>query len=155
MKTAIVTGTSSGLGEHIARRLRGAGIYVVGLSRTSPNTVDVRDSSQVKQLANRILAETGRIDVLINNAGLVQPPLPLERTSDETLLNIFQTNVYGPFYTMRSVIPAMVKRNKGIIVNIASKSAIYPVPKLAVYSASKSALVNLTQAVAKELRNTK
>jgi short-subunit dehydrogenase len=79
----------------------------------------------------------------------------LERTSDDEFMNVFQTNVYGPFHIMRSVIPAMVKRNKGTIINIASKSAIYPVPGLAVYSASKSALVALTQAAAKELRNTK
>ena len=155
MKTAIVTGASRGLGAQIARRLRGAGIQVVGCSRTSPNPVDVRNSSQVNRLVADVLAETGRIDVLINNAGFVQSLRRLERTSDENLLNAFQTNVFGPFYTMRSVIPAMVKRNKGIIINIASKSAIYPVPKLAVYSASKSALVTLTQAVAKELRDTK
>src|SRR6266705_151489 len=151
MKTAIVTGASKGLGAQIARKLRGTGVQVVGWSRTSPNPVDVRDSSQVERHAATVLAQTGKVDVLINNAGFVQPLLPLARTSDESLLNAFQTNVYGPFYTMRSVIPSMVKRNEGMIINIASKSAIYPVPKLAIYSASKSALVSLTQAVAKEL----
>lgn len=154
-KTAIVTGASKGLGSQIARRLRRAGFHVVGYSRTSPNHVDIRDSSQVSRLAADVLEEKGKIDVLINNAGFVQSLSTLERTSDEDLLNAFETNVYGPFYNMRAVIPSMVKRNEGIIINIASKSAIYPVPKLAVYSASKSALVTLTQAVAKELKNTK
>jgi short-subunit dehydrogenase len=155
MKTAIVTGASKGLGAQIVRRLRRAGFHVVGFSRTSPNRVDVRDSSQVNRLVSEVLAERRGIDVLINNAGFVQSLTPLERTSDEDLLDTFETNVYGPFYTMRSVIPSMVRRNKGVIINIASKSAIYPVPKLAAYSASKSALVTLTQAVAKELRKTK
>ena len=154
MKTAIVTGASRGLGAQIARKLRGAGVKVIDGSRTSRHPVDVRDSLQVNSFTDHVLAETGRIDMLINNAGFVQSLGPLDHTSDDTLLNAFQTNVYGPFYAMRSVIPAMVKRNKGVIVNIASKSAIYPVPKLAVYSASKSALVTLTQAVAKELRST-
>ena len=154
MKTAIVTGASKGLGAQIARKLRGSGIQVLDWSRTSANPVDVRNSSQVQKMAANILAETEKVDILINNAGFVQTLLPLEQTSDEDLLSTFQTNVYGPFYTMRSVIPSMVKRNEGIIVNIASKSAIFAVPKLAAYSASKSALVTLTQAVAKELRNT-
>ena len=155
MKTAIVTGASRGLGAEVARLLRRGGLRVVSWSRTSPNPVDVRDPSQVNWLADRLLAETGRIDLLINNAGVIQSLHPLERTSDNELLSVFQTNVYGPLHTMRSVIPGMVKRNKGTIINITSKSAIYPVPGLAVYSASKSALVALTQAVAKELRNTK
>ncbi len=127
----------------------------MGWSRTSRNSVDVGDPSKVNQLADRVLAETGTIDILINNAGLIQSLHPLDRTSNDELLNMFQTNVFGPFYIMRSVIPAMIKRNNGTIINIASKSAIYPVPGLAVYSASKSALVALTQAAAKELRNTK
>src|SRR2546425_9959971 len=155
MKTAIVTGANKGLGAQIVRRLRAAGFHVVGCSRTSPNPLDVRDSAQVDKLVAGVLSESGRIDVLINNAGFVQSLSSLEQTSDESLLNAFQTNVYGPFYTMRSVIPSMVKRNEGMIINIASKSAIYPVPKLAIYSASKSALVSLTQAVAKELRDTR
>ena len=155
MKTAIVTGDSRGLGAQIARRLRAAGIQVVGCSRTSPTPVDVRDSSQVNRFVDNVLEETGGIDVLINNAGFVQSQFPLEQTSNRDLLSVFETNVYGPFYTMRSVIPGMIERNRGIIINIASKSAIYPVPKLAAYSASKSALVVLTQAVAKELRDTR
>ena len=153
-KTAIVTGASGGLGRLIAQRLSEAGYRVVDCSRTSLNPVDVREPKQVTRFITSVFAEFGRIDVVVNNAGYIQPLAPMSRTSDEALLNAFQTNAYGPFFVMRSVIPIMSRQGGGIIVNIASKAAIYTVPKLGVYSASKAALVSLTEAAAKELRNT-
>ena len=102
-----------------------------------------------------VLREAGRIDVLVNNAGAIYPNTPLlENTMDEDLFDCLQTHVRGPFLMMKKVIPVMRKQNSGVIVNIASKSAVYAVPGLAAYSASKAALVVLTQAAAKELRET-
>jgi NAD(P)-dependent dehydrogenase (short-subunit alcohol dehydrogenase family) len=154
MKTAIVTGASKGLGRLIAQRLSDERYRVVECSRSSPNPVDVRDPAQVRRFITGVRAKPGRIDVVVNNAGYVPPLGPLSLTKDEVLVNAFQTNTFGPFYIMRSIIPIMTKQGGGIIVNIASKAAIYTVPRLGVYSASKAALVSLTEAAAKELKNT-
>jgi NAD(P)-dependent dehydrogenase (short-subunit alcohol dehydrogenase family) len=153
-RTAIVTGATGSLGKLIVRKLEKAGLTVVGCSRTGPNRVDVRDPKQVRRFVTGLLKKQGRIDVLVNNAGHVQPLVSLERISDEELFKSFQTNTFGPLFMMRCVIPAMIKQNNGIIINIASKAAVYTTPLLGAYSASKAALVSLTQAGAKELRNT-
>ena len=116
--------------------------------------MDVRKPEQVAKLVQTVVSESGRIDVVVNNAGYVQPLSPISQTTGAVLLDSFQTNTFGPFFVMKNVIPIMQKQGKGTIVNIASKAAIYTVPELGAYSASKAALVSLTQAAAKELRNT-
>ena len=153
-KIAIITGASKGLGRLIAQRLGETGYGVVDVSRTSSRPVDVTKPDQVTKLIQRVASEHGRIDVVVNNAGYAHPVVPLSQITDEELFESFQTNTFGPFFVMRSVIPMMRRQGDGMIVNIASKAAIYTVPGLGAYSASKAALVSLTQAAAKELRNT-
>jgi NAD(P)-dependent dehydrogenase (short-subunit alcohol dehydrogenase family) len=153
-KTAIVTGATRGLGRIVAQILSDAGYRVADCSRTSPHPVDVRQPKQVSKFIANFVAKHGRIDVVVNNAGYVQPLAPLSRTSERVLQNAFQTNTFGPFFVMKTVIPIMRRQSQGMIVNIASKAAIYTVPNLGVYSASKAALVSLTEAAAKELSNT-
>ena len=155
MKVAIVTGTSRGLGQLIESNLRDAGYHVFGCSTHGPRAVDVRDRFQVSKFVADVLHEAGgRIDVLVNNAGVIYPSTPLETTMDEDLIDCLQTHVHGPFFMMKQVIPVMKAQKSGVIVNVASKSGVYTTPGLAAYSASKAALIALTQATAKELRET-
>lgn len=153
-KVAIVSGASKGLGRAIASALSREDFEVEGFSRSSEPSLDVGDSVQVRRFVERVVRMHGRIDALVNNAGFAQKLASVSELSDDVLSETFRTNVFGPFYMMRSVIPVMLKQDSGTIVNIGSKSAVFAVPNLAAYSASKAALVSLTQAAAKELRNT-
>lgn len=154
IKVAIVTGANQGLGALISQNLEGVGYRVIRPSRSSSMPLDVGDHPRVVKFVKDILAKNGRIDALVNNAGYSQPTSLLENTPDEDLLNCFQTNIFGPFFMMRAIVPIMTRQKSGTIVNICSKSAVFPVPRLAAYSSSKAALLSLTQAAAKELRNT-
>ena len=153
-KVAIVTGTSGSLGAWIEDVLVNASLRVVACSRSTRPSIDVRKPTQVSRFVAHTYARFGRIDGLVNNAGYTHPRSPLVMTPARSFLNSFETNVYGPFLTMRKVIPIMKDQGEGIIVNIASKAGVYSVPTLGAYSASKAALVSLTQSAAKELRNT-
>jgi NAD(P)-dependent dehydrogenase (short-subunit alcohol dehydrogenase family) len=154
MKTAVVTGASKGLGSLVATNLEGLGYRVIRASRTSGDRVNVTNPDKVHEFMSRVVAENGRIDVLINNAGFVRAPHPAETTTTEELRETFTTNVFGPFYMMKEAISVMKKQGEGIIVNVASKAGVYSVPGLGAYSASKAALLSLSQAVAKELKDT-
>lgn len=160
-KVAIVTGASSGLGLQIANDLHRNGYVVAVCSRHALKdtpfyceALDITDKTKVKNFVKKVAKKFGRIDLLINNAGYVHPSLPITGITDRQILDSFQTNVYGPFYFMREVIPIMKKQKEGKIINIASKSAVYANPTLAVYSASKSALLKMTESIAKEFRDT-
>ncbi len=163
MKVAIVTGASKGLGELIAHQLERQGFGLALCARTCADgwqstlkhtyRVNLRGPPEAERFVDSVIADFGRIDVLINNAGHGGPTGPFEDTSDMELLSCFETNVFGPFTLMRKVVPLMKKQGQGMIINIGSKSAVYANPHLAIYSASKSALVTMTQAVAKQFRD--
>ena len=153
-RVAIVTGTNGSLGALIEDALVVGGVRVAGCSRSTKPSIDIRKQGQVNRFVSHTYAKLGRIDVLVNSAGYTHPRLPLVTTPARGFLNSFETNVYGPFLTIRKVIPIMQDQGEGIIINIASKAGVYAVPTLGAYSASKAALVSLTQSAAKELRNT-
>jgi NAD(P)-dependent dehydrogenase (short-subunit alcohol dehydrogenase family) len=162
-KVVMITGSNGGLGRSIAVGLAHKG-YVLALcvrkldSHHSRNLfksktyeIDVRDPKVVHRVVSDVLRQNGRIDVLVNCAGMVHQLLPVEGISTESLKDCFETNIFGPFFMVREILPIMKRQGEGIIINVASKAAIVPVPYLAPYSASKAALVALTQAVAKEV----
>lgn len=171
-RVSIVTGASGGLGRFIARDLSRDGHVVVVSSRNTEalsrvyeegrkdggtymkHPIDIRDRAQVSVLIDKVLEKYGRIDVLVNSAGFVHPRLNLENVKNDDLLDCFETNVFGLFYLLERVIPVMKAQKSGVIINIASKSAKFAVPGLAVYSASKSASLVMMQALAKELSGT-
>jgi len=163
---AVVTGASSGIGRATAVELAARGATVVavarreellrevvaeiGGARASYLVCDVADSDAVSRAADRVLAEHGRIDVLVNNAGT-----PLHRAfmdcSVAELGRVMQVNYMGTVHWMRAALPAMVARGRGAVVNVASTAGAVPWTWEAGYSASKAAVIALTEAVAPEL----
>lgn len=156
----IVTGGGRGIGRATSQAFTDAGATVcigdldVDLAReVSPYAyqVDVTDRASFATFADAVLAEFGRVDVLVNNAGV----MPLGAFLDEpdalsrTTLDV---NVWGLIHGMRLVLPDMVARGNGHIVNIASMAGKLPLPGMAVYNASKYAAVGLTAAVRREVR---
>lgn len=156
-KIIVVTGGSRGLGRAICEDLQAHGATVVSCSaHRSPvcdYVVDVRSFASVKKFVASVKKKYGRIDVLINNAGWLGSTTLLEKVSPAEYTRTMDTNVRGVFHCLSAILPVMKKQKEGIIVNIASRAGKRSHPTLSVYSASKAAVISLTQGVAKELRD--
>jgi NAD(P)-dependent dehydrogenase (short-subunit alcohol dehydrogenase family) len=148
-RRALVTGGASGLGRACAERLRADRHEVI--------TVDIGDGADVAldvtddEAVGRIVAELGPIDILLNSAGIVGPNTPLWETSRAEWDATFAVNVHGTVALCRAVIPGMVDRGWGRIVNFASMAGKDGNPNLSAYSASKAAVIGLTKSLGKEL----
>jgi NADP-dependent 3-hydroxy acid dehydrogenase YdfG len=171
-KVAVVTGASSGLGRHFAEALIDRGAHVFGLARSTdtlntlrdkwgdrfhPVACDVRDEDQVDAAFDTVRDEGGRIDVLINNAGLAQFG-PVDEQSAEEWDVQQDTNVRGVFLCTRAAVPTMKQQNAdegfgGHIVNIASIAGLLGNPNISAYNASKFAVRGFSEAIMKELRD--
>lgn len=161
-KTAVVTGASRGIGKAIAMRLAQAGMNVAACARSEnliteyahsrimPVKADVSDPTQVNELVNRVVERFGRIDVVVNNAGITRDNL-LMRMSDEDWEQVLQVNLTGTFYVCRAVIRQMLKQRSGRIVNIASVVGVAGNPGQVNYSAAKAGIIGLTKSLAKEV----
>ncbi|HEV3280452.1 MAG TPA: SDR family oxidoreductase [Acidimicrobiales bacterium] len=165
---AVVTGASSGIGRRLALDLAARGATVVGLARrrellaeveellrsrteaSSTIVCDVGDADGYRQALAGIEGRHGRIDVLINNAGIEQLTPAAEGMTD-AYRKIFDVNVFGVMTGTLSVLPAMVARGSGIVVNVSSDSARAPEPGHGAYSASKAAVAAFSEAVAHEV----
>jgi len=162
---AVVTGASSGIGRATAAELHARGATVVAVARreellqslvaslgprASYAVCDVGDAAAVAAAASRVLDEHGHIDVLVNNAGM-----PLHRaflrSSVAELEQVMRVNYLGTVHWMQAVLPSMVSRRRGVVVNVASTAGAVPWTWEAGYSASKAAVIALTEAVAPEL----
>src|SRR5690242_6862369 len=152
MRTAVVTGGMSGIGAACVERLRADGLRVVTFDRAegADHVVDVSDAEQVAGA----VAAVGPVDVLVNSAGVVGPNRPLWEVSDDEWRRTFQVNVDGTFHLCRAVVPGMVGRGWGRIVNLASIAGKDGNPNLSAYSASKAAVIALTKSLGKELATT-
>jgi NAD(P)-dependent dehydrogenase (short-subunit alcohol dehydrogenase family) len=162
---ALVTGAAGGLGGGISTALAERGATVVcadlrdaaGVATALPEgrghsvTLDVTDSSEVDRTVEHIVGSYGRLDVLVNNAGIAQPPAPVVETTDQTLNRVLDVNVKGVFFCARAAARVMSRQGSGRIINIASQAGKNGVPEWAVYSASKAAVVAMTQSLAREL----
>ncbi len=149
MKHALITGGASGLGAATAVRLRHDGIRVttVDIAGDADEILDVTDGTAIDDLASRI----GPVDILVNSAGSVGPTLPLLDTNISQWRATFEVNVMGTVSMMSAFIPGMKTRGWGRVVNFASMAGKDGNPNLAVYSASKAAVIALTKSVGKEL----
>ena len=151
--TAIVTGASSGIGRAIAARLATEGYRVFGTSRTDAalHRLDVTDPQSCDVLVARILDETGRIDVLVNNAGTSMLGAQ-EELCDDDVRAMFETNVFGAMRLARSVLPAMRAARRGRLVHVSSVSGLIPSPFMGAYGATKHALEGWSKALDHETR---
>ena len=149
IRTALVTGGASGLGAASAARLRAEGLTVTTLDIDGqPDVVaDVTDEAALRRLASEI----GRVDVLINSAGIVGANKPLLETTAEQWRHVFDVNVLGTVAAMRAFVPGMCERGWGRVVNFASMAGKDGNPDLSIYSASKAAVIGLTKSAGKEL----
>jgi 3-oxoacyl-[acyl-carrier protein] reductase len=167
-KTAVVTGGASGIGEVVADRLaaEGGAVCVWDLeapARTATEgappgrialKVNVTDLAQVDKAADETLRRLGKIDILVCSAGITGPNATLWDYPPEEWHRVFDVNVNGVFYCNRAVVPSMMERGYGRIVNIASIAGKEGNPNASAYSASKAAVIGLTKSLGKELAKT-
>jgi 3-oxoacyl-[acyl-carrier protein] reductase len=164
-RVVAITGAGRGIGRVIAERFLRERSVVVGLDvkvealewltasdqeRAAAYACDVRDGARVTAVVAEVLERFGRIDVLVNNAGVNVVGL-VEELDDDSWDFCFDVNVGGTFRMCRAVIPAMKAQSSGRIINAASFAAIVPSVGSAAYAASKSAVVQLTRTLAGEL----
>lgn len=150
-RVALVTGASRGIGAHIVDALLAQGWAVVGLSRSGDIAegatglaCDVTDAEAVEAAVRQVVDQHGRIDLLVNNAGLVETEQPLWESDVDEWWQVMVTNVKGPFLLTRAVVPHMIEGGGGRIINLNSGAGTREAAPLTAYHASKSALARLT-----------
>ena len=157
---AIVTGASGGIGKATARALHAAGYRVFGTYRRPPATrlpgieylpCDVTSDESVRAAVGEVLSKAGRIDLLVNNAG-VGLVAGAEESSLEQAKSLFDVNLFGVIRTTKAVLPTMRRQSAGRIVNISSVMGLIPAPFMALYSASKHALEGYSESLDHEVR---
>jgi len=160
-KVVLITGGSSGIGKSIGEYLINKGYSVYGTSRNPQNilnskfpllALDVRNIESIKNAVGEIIQKSGRIDVLINNAG-VGITGPLEEIPTSEIKNNFETNFFGPIEVMKAVLPQMRLQKSGLIINITSIAGYMGLPYRSIYSASKGALELITEALRMEVKD--
>ncbi|XP_044469149.1 short-chain dehydrogenase RED1-like [Mangifera indica] len=166
LQVVLITGCSQGgIGHALAREFAAKGCRVVATSRSKKamadleqdprfflQELDVVSDESVKNVVANVVEKFGKIDVLVNNAG-VQCVGPLAELPLSAMEHTFNTNVYGPMRMVQAVVPHMASRKKGKIVNIGSVSAYIPAPWAGVYTSTKCALHSLTDTLRLELRH--
>lgn len=168
-KVSIVTGASKGIGKSIAVLLAKQGSKVVACSRTKseldeverqisqsggiclPVVANVADKASVDDLVRRVLEQYGRIDVLVNNAG-IYPARDITSMTEQEWDNVIDTDLKSAFLCCKAVAPSMIAQKKGKIINISSVTGtLVSAPRLAAYSAAKGGMLGLTISLALEL----
>ena len=157
---AIVTGASGGIGEASARALHAAGYRVFGTYRRPPATkspgieylaCDVRTDDSVESAVAEVLSKAGRIDLLVNNAG-VGLVAGAEESSLEQAKSLFDVNLFGLIRLTKAVLPTMRRQGTGRIVNLSSVMGLIPAPFMALYAASKHAVEGYSESLDHEIR---
>ncbi len=165
-RVVLVTGASRGIGRAVATRFAEAGARVVGVYRSrmedanslmravpsAPGSIamwqgDVADGAFAKALVTEIVQQYGRLDVLVNNAGMSRDG-PVGMMPDEDWQTVFATNFRGAYHFSSAVVPHMLHQSDGAIVNVVSVSGVYGRAGQANYAASKGAIIGLTQLMA-------
>ena len=170
-KIAVVTGAAGVIGSATIRLLAERGARVVAVDRKQQDlatairglpasaqalaiTADVTDEDEVAGYVRATTEKFGAIDVFYNNAGIEGDIAPIARYSLESFRRVLDVNVVGVFLGLKHVLPVMLKQNKGSIINTASIAGLIGSPDVAVYSASKHAVIGLTKSAALECATT-
>ena len=160
-KVVLITGGSSGIGKSIGEYLHHKGFVVYGTSRDPERiqnsvfpllALDVRNVDSIQAAVAKIIADSGRLDIVVNNAG-VGITGPLEEIPTEEIKDNFETNFFGPIEVMKAVLPQMRAQKSGLIINVTSIAGYMGLPYRSVYSASKGALELITEALRMEVKS--
>jgi NAD(P)-dependent dehydrogenase (short-subunit alcohol dehydrogenase family) len=161
-RVVLITGASSGFGRETARSLLSHGFKVYGTSRNPSSkpqepgvgmlALDVDSDDSVQTGVKELLDETGRVDVLVNNAGYVLTG-GAEETSIAEAKAQFETDFFGPVRVTKAVLPTMRKQGSGQIINLSSLAAVLPVPFESYYAAAKAALLAWSEALRHEVKS--
>jgi len=159
-KVVLITGASSGIGKSIAEFLHQKGMQVYGTSRNPEQSevngiqllaLDVTDVVTIRKAIDIIITKEGKLDVLINNAGMGITG-PVEDTPTNEMRNVFNTNFFGAIDVMKMVLPQMRIQKSGLIINVTSIAGYMGLPFRGIYSATKGALEIVTEAVRMEVK---
>lgn len=165
-QTAVITGAGSGIGLAVAQRLAADGAKVSGWDISSAAlkaagavlahsvVVDQSDEEAVDRATQSTMLEFGGIDILIVSAGITGPNVPLVEYPTAAWRQVMEVNLNGPFYLSRAIVPHMMVKNYGRIVNIASVAGKEGNPNASAYSSSKAAVIGMTKSLGKELART-
>ena len=165
---ALVTGASTGIGRHLVEGLARRGMAVAGLARNGERldaamaevaeatggrtlavAADVTDRASVDAAVAQVVAELGQIDLLVNNAGLIDAAEePLWEADPDQWWEVVSSHIRGSFLLCRTVVPWMVLRNRGRIINIASGQSLRANPEFSAYGVAKTGLMRITEALA-------
>ena len=160
-KVILITGGSSGIGKSVGTFLTQKGFKVYGTSRNPVKikghpfelvTLDVIEKESISKAINTVIKQEGRIDVLINNAGMGITG-SIEETPTSEMRKVFDTNFFGAIDVMKGVLPQMRKQRSGLIINVTSIAGYMGLPFRGVYSATKAALEIVTEATRMEVKN--
>jgi len=160
-KVVLITGGSSGIGKSVGEFLSKKGFVVYGTSRNSDRiknhpfklvSLDVNDIETISNAVNEVISIEGRLDVLINNAGMGITG-PIEETPTNEMRNVFNTNLFGAIDVMKAVLPQMRLQKSGLIINVTSIAGYMGLPFRGVYSATKGALEIVTEAIRMEVKS--
>ena len=158
-KIAVITGAGSGIGLATARMLQEKGYTVYNLSRHPAENeknkfifADVSDSLTIKAAIDKVIAESGRIDLLVTSAGMGVSGA-IEFIEEEEMKRQFEVNLFGTINTVKAVLPQMRKQKRGRIICISSVAAVYSIPFQAYYSASKAAINSFVDALTNEVKS--
>lgn len=169
-KVVLLTGASHGIGKAMAWGLAEAGADLVVVSRTGdeieavaadlrtlgrevlPIVADVSSRAAVEEMGRRALAHFGRVDVLINNAGIQGAAGRVWEVDPEAWHRTIEVNLWGTFLCCRTILPAMISRRRGKIINVSSGAGHSPMVNYSAYSASKAAVTHFTRVLAEEVK---
>lgn len=170
-EVAIITGAGQGIGKSVALRFAKEGAIVILVGRTKSDledtnkkiianngqadvmAVDLRDSNHVDQLVDCVINKYGKIDILVNNAGISRE-FPFVEFPIDIWDEVIETNLRTVFLMTKAVLPFMLDRNKGNIVNVGSAAGVRGLPGSTAYSASKAAVIAFTQSLGDEIKST-
>ncbi len=160
-KVVLITGGSSGIGKSVGEFLNKKGFIVYGTSRNPENitnhpfklvALDVTNTETISQAIDTIITNEGRLDVLVNNAGMGITG-SVEDTPTDEMRKVFNTNFFGAIDVMKAVLPQMRQQKNGLIINVTSIAGYMGLPFRGIYSATKGALEITTEAIRMEVKS--